>query len=191
MLGELLDERIVGYLDPGAEALIEALNKPPLLLTTSSCIGRITVVEGEEHWSRRRARVVYKTHDPITVEEVSRVLRRGFESLWLKVSGPIVHFRTLRLSCAFYALSAARRHGFKHSGVVSKHPRLGYAFEVMSSVQMIAPLRLRGVDLVSEEALELLVSESNALLEKSRRRLDALARELSQNPGFCALDTLE
>lgn len=187
----LLEERLIGYLDPGAEEVLRMLNTPPLLFTTSSCVGRITVIEGEEHWSRKRARVVYKTHDFITVQELKKVMTRGFSTLWLKVSGPIVHLRTPRLSCALYVLVVARRHGFKHSGVVSRHPRLGYTFEVMSSLQMIAPLRLRGADIVDESKLDLLVLEANKLLKASREKLVSFSRELSERHEPCALGTRE
>ncbi|MEM0341085.1 MAG: hypothetical protein QXN05_02180 [Acidilobaceae archaeon] len=191
VLEGLLEERLIGYLDPGAEEVLNKLNSPPLLLTTSSCIGRITLVEGEEHWSRKRARVVYKTHDFIEISELNKTLARGFSTLWLKVSGPIIHFRTPRLACAFYALSLARKHGFKHSGVVSRHSRLGYSLELMSSIQMIVPLRLKGVDLFNESKLEILVSEANALFRESRKRLTDLSQELSETPGLCGLNTLE
>ncbi len=170
---EIYEERLIGYLDPGAERYLERFNATPRAWTTSSCLGRITVVEARYHWLRRGARVVYKTHDPITPGELEKVMSRGFQDLWLKVTGPIVHFKVETQSCAFSILRAARASGFKHSGIISGGSEL--TVEVMSSASFQAPLRLGGIDLYRGQALGLLADLANETLLEGRSRLDRLA----------------
>ncbi|MEN2999837.1 MAG: hypothetical protein ABDH61_04605 [Acidilobaceae archaeon] len=176
LLAGLREERLIGYLDPGAESFLELLNRPALVVTTSSCTGRITVVEGEWHWLRENARIVFKTHDPVTREELERAAKRFSERLWVKLTGPILHLRTPSLRCAAKLLSHARSSGFKHSGIISLSSR-GHTVELMSGVQLALPLL--GGDL--GELAEIL---NRALLE-GRRRLGELTAKVSSDPGAC------
>lgn len=176
----IYEERIIGYLDPGAERFLRALNSHPGLWTTSSCTGRITVVEGERHWERGRTRVVYKTHDPITVAELMRVLSRPFRNLWLKATGPIIHFQTKSLRCAVKLLETARTSGFKHSGIFHA-TREAITIEVIAPTRVDAPLRVGGLDLHTERGLNLLVAKANEALLDGRKRLEKLAKALATN----------
>lgn len=169
----LYDERVIGYLDPGAEKVLLKLNSKPLLWTTSSCTGRISIVEGLHHWERSRARIVYKTHTTVTLGEVLRVLSRPFKDLWLKATGPIIHFQTPSHNCAFNLLEAARRAGFKHSGVISSSEV--YTVEVIAPTRIDAPLRLDWNDLYTMEGLKILVEAANRVLTEGRNRLERLS----------------
>ncbi|MCX8195596.1 MAG: hypothetical protein N3F67_00705 [Acidilobaceae archaeon] len=175
LTSQLREERLIGYLDPGAERYLELLNRPLLIATTSSCTGRITVIEGEWHWLRDEARIVFKTHEPVSEEELRRVRSRFSGRLWLKLTGPIVHLRTPSLRCAARVLSHARASGFKHSGLISLSKR-GHTVELMSGVQLAFPL------LSLPEGLAALLNE--ALLE-GRRRLWELSRRVAEDPGPC------
>ncbi len=172
----LFEERVIGYLDPGAEAFLRSLNARGNLWTTSSCIGRIAVVEGRFHWERGGSRIVYKTHDPLSLEELLRVLARPFPDLWLKASGPIIHFQTPRLECALSLLETARNTGFKHSGIISGGQV--YTIEVAAPTRIDAPLRVGRRDLYTIDGLAVLVEKANEALLEGRRRLERLARSV-------------
>ncbi len=175
----LVEERLIGYLDPGAEEVLLKLNKPAKLETTSSCMGRVSIVEGEWHWMRDEARIVYKTHDTLTLDEVERVLSRPFTDLWLKASGPIIHLKSSSIECAHSLIQLARIHGFKHSGIISAQ-RGGHAVvELMSSLEMSLPLRVRNRDIIREESLVEVVGLANRIVNLGRRRLYSLAEVVS------------
>ena len=177
----LYEERVIGYLDPGAEAFLRRLNSREKLWTTSSCIGRIAVVEGRFHWERGDARIVFKTHDPLSLEELLRVLSRPFPDLWLKASGPIIHFQAPSLDCALSLLEAARRAGFKHSGVISGGEV--YTVEVVAPTRIDAPLRIAWRNLHTIDGLSLLVEKANEALMEGRRRLERLAVAVESLPN--------
>jgi len=186
------EERDIGYLDPGISGILERLNALPLVATTSSCIGRIALVEGEWHWERDEgARIVYKTHGTLREEDILTVIARGYKNLWLKATGPILHIRTPTMDCALHILSAARRAGFKHSGIISAGSPGGIVVELIAATQIYAPLILEGRRLVrlDRESLAQLVKTANETVQEGRRRLEELARILASEPGACADST--
>ncbi len=170
----LYEERVIGYLDPGSEQILLKLNSRPNLWTTSSCIGRITIVEGRFHWERESSRIVYKTHDPISPNEILRVMARPFKDLWLKATGPIIHFQTISDGCAFSLLETARRAGFKHSGIISASNGT-YTVEIIAPTRIDTPLRIDGKDLHTTQGIALLATKANEALLEGRRRLHKLA----------------
>ena len=173
----IMEDRLIGYLDPHIDPILAAINEIPLLATTSSCIGRITIVEGRRYWLRDNARIVYKTHDPISVDDIERVMRRPFTDLWLVASGPILHLKTPSFRCGLEVIATARNAGFKHSGLISASEL--YVVELMSSTQIYAPLRSRGKDLVERSSIGLLASLANETVAEGRQRLSRLVESLT------------
>lgn len=185
-LKAIWEDRVIGYLDPGAEKFLYLLNKPALIATTSSCTGRITIVEGRWHWERGGARVVYKTHESLERRVLeSHLAKSYYGDLWLKVTGPIIHLRTPRLLCAHHIIKHARVSGFKHSGIISLDNVRGHVVEVMSGVQLMVPLKRGGRLLLNVEPLENIVSMANEALKEGRGRLETLASKVSSEPGPC------
>lgn len=178
----ILEDAIIGYLDPGSLGLLEMLNRPARVATLSSCIGRITLVAGRRPWSRREAYIAFKTHDRITVDDIVRVAGRGFRNLWLKATGPILHVKTDSMECAMHMLSQARPYGFKHSGIISVSHE-GVVVEFMSAVDVTMPLVIDGSPVAT--GLEKLVDEVNDAVHGARQLLHEFARQLSSHPGPC------
>ncbi len=167
------EERLIGYLDPGAEKYLLKLNNK-LMQTTSSCTGRITFVEGRWHWLRDSARIVFKTHAKVTVAEVAAVLSKPFNDLWLKVTGPIIHVKVSNYTTASKLLAIAREAGFKHSGVMAMQE--GYIMvELLSAVQLSMPVKIGGTWTITPSSIGLLVDVSNSALEEGWRRLSRLS----------------
>ncbi len=188
-LSSLLEERLVSYLDPGAEEILLKINSLRDVVTTSSCIGRITIVEAKFPWERREeSRIVFKSHYQINEFEVALVVSRDLSPLWLKVTGPIIHMRVRSLDCASKILEIARRSGFKHSGIISID-REGpgcCTLEINSPTQMITPLKTsRGV-IVRGQDLKIVVKLANEILLEGRRRLKSLVNNLEEARGFCS-----
>lgn len=184
----IVGERDVGYLDPGIAGVLETLNSLGKVETTSSCIGRVTIVEGPVHWARDPgSRIVFKTHSKISPPDIIRVIGRGYRNLWLKATGPILHLATSSMECASHILSLARSYGFKHSGILSVKPDR-IVVELLSAAQLAVPLRIEGALVVSltEEALETLARVANETVEWGRRRLEGLVSALTSAPGPCS-----
>ncbi|MGC8566410.1 MAG: tRNA-wybutosine modification methyltransferase TYW3 [Caldisphaera sp.] len=174
----LLLERIIGYLDPFAEEYLIKLNNNEIS-TSSSCMGRITVIEGKWHWERNRARIVLKSHKPITIYDLSNVIARPFDNLWLKVTGPIIHLKTNKISCAFLILDSARKSGFKHSGIFSNSNGL-YTVELLSAIQIAMPLKINNTYTINPSSLNNVIEIANNALLEGHRRLNKLVELTSE-----------
>ncbi len=183
----IVEERDVGYLDPGIASILERLNSLPGLATTSSCIGRVALVEGRVHWGRDEdSRILYKTHGEVTVEEIVRVLSRGTPDVWLKATGPIMHVRARSLGCALHLLSLARESGFKHSGIIAHSSEGGSVVELLSAAQMAVPLVVGGSPVFSStRQLALIAEKANMTVREGRARLARLVDQIAGSPGSC------
>lgn len=184
----LLEERDIGYLDPGIEELLDAINSVPGLATTSTCTGRAAIVEAKAPWERGEAesRIVYKTHGPLDPLEIARAVSGPYCDLWLKIGPPIIHVRARSLDCAIHLLGLARRAGFKHSGIISAGGPSGVAVEIMSGAQVSFPLRLSCRDLLRPGAETELAGLARLVMEENRERLRRLAKMIRGDPGPCA-----
>jgi tRNA wybutosine-synthesizing protein 3 len=177
----LLEERMVAYLDPGAEWVLRALNEPPGLSTTSSCMGRIALIEGEWPWERRlTTRIVYKTHTWLSLERIALELSKPYKDLWLKVTGPIIHVRVSTLECGEWLLSTAREEGFKHSGAITLGARGGCCVvEIAAPTGFSCPLRLGWLNFYGVNQLKAIVRRANRALALGRKRLARLTTRIS------------
>lgn len=184
----LIEERDIGYLDPGIEDVLDRLNSLRGVATLSTCIGRVSIVEAEKPWERgeEASRVVYKTHGAVGEEDIERILSLGLCNLWLKASGPIMHLRVASLECALHILGYARRSGFKHSGIISVGGERGVVIELMSATQVTMPLRIACKDLVYPGRTGIVAEIANNTVEEGRRRLSELVSLLASDPGPCS-----
>lgn len=179
------EDKLIGYLDPGIKPILEKLNSIALIATTSSCIGRITIIEGRKPWSRSDSMIIYKTHTSPDPDRIRRVLSRPFKNIWIKATGPILHMRTPRLECASRLLEVFRPYGFKHSGIISLDSRRGYTVELMSGVDVTAPIRMDGIQFIDVDSLVLMARMLYEFIEEARRGLTEAVEEIRSQPGSC------
>jgi len=176
----MVEDREIGYLDPGIEEVLEEFFRRPKAYTTSSCSGRVTIVDAPWPWSRDESSIVYRSHSPVSVEEVEGILRqKAVHTLWLIAAGPIIHVETMDMEEAFSILEAARQAGFKHSGILSASGK-GFLVELQTGVRMTIPLKTGEKLLVSPERLPLIVEMANRAVAEGRRRLERLKEELGK-----------
>ena len=161
----------IGYLDRDLVPLLVLLNRDRDIYTTSSCSGRIVVVDGPVPWIREETSVVFKSHIPVTRLEVDFVFKKTpHQSYWLIVTGPIIHLSTASLRKALDILRKARTAGFKHSGIIHISHARGIFVELVTGVYAAQLLRTQSTSLISElEVEELLATFNNALIEGKKR----------------------
>ncbi len=169
------EDREIGYLDQGIETLLEKIFSIQGLFTTSSCTGRISLLEGEWPWERDDTRVLFKRHGFVGFKEIKRVLEDlgNIDNVWLHVMGPILHVSAADLAIANKFLEVARESGFKHSGIISCS-RKGISIEIMSGIQMSAPIKRNGEQLVSDTVLSSMIDIANDMLKEGWKRLRRL-----------------
>jgi len=174
----LWEDLEIGYLDKDLVDILVELFLRPKSFTTSSCSGRIVLMDADMPWDKDETMIVFKKHEPIELREVLEVAEKPIaHRLWLSVQGPIIHVETLDIDEAFVVLEAARRAGFKHSGILAS-TRKGVLVELRTGIRVNIPLREPTAWLVEKDALPRIVELANTALGQAKERLDRLRAEL-------------
>ena len=177
----MLEDKEIGYLDPGIESLLEAFFEKEGLYTTSSCIGRITILHGLYPWDRDSTSIIFKKHGKIGKETVLNYLRgASYENIWLRVTGPIIHVICKDEKWAQWIIDLARKSGFKHSCIFSLKD--GIVVEIMSSIQVTMPLKIEGTPVVCEDKLPIIVALVNSLWERGVTSAESLRKLIESSP---------
>lgn len=173
----LWEDLEIGYLDEDILPVLVEFFARPKTYTSSSCSGRIVVIDADYPWEKEETMIIFKKHTPITVEEIKKIMSTPHQSiLWLSLQGPIYHVYAKDLDEAKEILEIARRAGFKHSGIlVLGKPVL---VELRTGIKIVTPLKDRQSTFVKEEDLPKLVELYNRALEEAKQKNKRLLEEL-------------
>jgi tRNA wybutosine-synthesizing protein 3 len=177
-LERIARDKEVGYIDIRIIDLLEAINRIEALYTTSSCSGRIAIIDSDWPWEKDDTFTVFKSHEKISESDIKTIIEMmPKERYWLMVRGPILHVIAKDLESAKKLLRLARESGFKHSGVMDV-TSTGYLVELISSSQITMPLRDKYAIYVDKENLHMLIMLSNEILENSWLRINKLKEKI-------------
>ncbi len=173
-------DKEIGYLDPDIEPLLKVINSRKKCYTTSSCSGRITIIDSVKPWVRGESEVVFKKHSKVVPEELLVYLKATPKyAFWVQATGPILHIITLDLNEAKLILEAGRRSGFKHSGIMSVSSK-GFLVELVSGSQVNILLRTREAIVINPESINTIAEVLNSVIDEARVRIEKLKRELEK-----------
>lgn len=168
---------------PALRSLLRAVNSRPGLYTTSSCAGRVALLELSGPGAKAGSRFLGKWHDGASVDELRKAASRYRKGqVWLIAQGPILHVACDGQDAALALLKAAQAAGFKRSGIVAAGPRR-WVVEVLSTERMDVPLGRGGELLVNGPYFDHLVQLGNSLLRRSRAKMARLEREVERCPS--------
>ncbi len=167
-----------GRVDAKIIPLLEEINSIPYYYTTSSCAGRIVVLELPQLGDKKNAVFLGRWHRMVyrrEVEETFRKSSRGY--IWFLAQSPIFHVAAYTMEDADRLLKAGYAAGFKHSGLKNIGDKI--IVELTSTERLDAPIGRDGLILCSEEYLELLVENANLVIKRGEEKLMRLKREVS------------
>ncbi|MFH0977728.1 MAG: tRNA wybutosine-synthesizing 3 family protein [Candidatus Woesearchaeota archaeon] len=166
-----------GEIDKEILTLVDQLNKHPNYYTTSSCAGRIVVLEKQ----RRKCdnRFIFSSHSKAKAEEVVECLSKiGKNPVWFKQESVILHVCCKDLESADRLLDCARKAGLKHSGIISVKTRI--IAELVGTEAMETLFATNGKVIAAKEYVKLLVEEANRKLATNKKRIELLERILAE-----------
>ena len=166
-----------GRVDYDLMDLLNLINNLGDYYTTSSCSGRIQVIEARMPGDKYSIRVLGKWHWTISLEDLLEALKKGEKNVWLMAQPPILHVAARSFEDALKIMSLARKSGFKHSGVQVFKPDRVHV-EIMASEEMTVTLIWKGVWIVNRRELSLLVEISNELLKRAKEKLQRFKRAI-------------
>ncbi|WP_240910606.1 MULTISPECIES: hypothetical protein [unclassified Thermococcus] len=162
-----------GKVDEDIIGLLLLINSIKGIYTTSSCSGRIGIIEEPALGAKPLSRWLIKVHRLIEFEEAKEALKNAKEGIiFLKSQPPIFHVVAEDLEKAKKLHELGLASGFKYTTfkVISKR----YLVEINATEYLTAPLGKDGKVLVDDEYLRFAIEIGNEMLKRSKGRLTRL-----------------
>ena len=169
------DKSNVGEIDAPIQELCNIINSTEHYFTTSSCSGRITLIDDQD--KKSPGVFSFRSHEKVEFDD----LKRGLVDAAAKVSDGIVMFKQepclVVVSCKdrdkqWELFSEARNNGWKKSGILSLDRKL--LVELMSSENISFPVIKDGEIIVSDEMLKVVLEKANFNLSKGWSKIEGL-----------------
>jgi tRNA wybutosine-synthesizing protein 3 len=170
-------------IDEGILSILDLINNIEGFYTSSSCAGRIIILEIPHIGDKRRAKFLGIWHRPIHPEEIQTAASSATTGLlWLLAQAPILHIGVQTPELAESMIKTAISSGFKNSGVKSTGKKI--VIEVASTERLDAPIGRDGILFCEEKYLFLLVEIANEVIERSRKKLEKFEKILGKTTIF-------
>ena len=176
-LNSLIKAKNEKKLDEDIEDIINIINSNKEYFTTSCCSGRIVLLEIPEIGDKKAAKFIGKWHRKIQYNELAESIKSAKSGmLWLLAQSPIIHIITNSYFLADKIINIAISSGFKNSGF--KSVKNNIIVEICSTERFDCPIGNNGKLLISDEHLEFLLQISNHIINRSRKKLKKLEKNL-------------
>lgn len=163
-------------MDDKISGLCAKINSKGDYYTTSSCAGRILLIQREKR--KMPSLFLFVTHNKTGFNELKKELARlGKKSrklVYFKQEPCILHAACQSLGAAQKFLEWAKLAGWKKLGIIAIHRRI--VVEISSTEKIEMPILNKGKILVSDEFLRLLVKEANSHLERVWEKIKRLKK---------------
>ena len=151
--------------------------------TSSSCAGRILLLELPEGENKKDSRFHFKRHGTVTESEIRSSLGQSSKGeLWFKVDPFILHIGCADLEDGRVILAAMKEAGVKRGGIIVAEPGK-FIIEFQGSQGLSVPVKKDGTILVGEKHLDYLVQRANEKVRKNYRQLERLEAILRKRLG--------
>ncbi|AHL22813.1 tRNA(Phe) 7-((3-amino-3-carboxypropyl)-4-demethylwyosine(37)-N(4))-methyltransferase Taw3 [Thermococcus nautili] len=168
-----------GKVDEDIIDLLLLINSIRGIYTTSSCSGRIGIIEEPALGAKPLSRWLIKVHREMTFPEAKKALEKAREGLiFLKSQPPIFHVVAEDLEKAKRLHELGLASGFKYTTfkVISNR----YLVEINATEYLTAPLGRDGKILVSDDYLRFALEIGNSMLRRSKGRLPRLMKNFEK-----------
>ncbi|XP_056388665.1 tRNA wybutosine-synthesizing protein 3 homolog [Hyla sarda] len=162
-----------GSVDKDIEEVVRDINLQDCYFTTSSCSGRIILIDENPDVSlvqKENCSWLFVTHDLCTKEDVFSGLQKASGDAVLKFEPFVLHVQCRTLEDAQLLHGVAINSGFRNSGItVGKKGKIIMA--VRSTHCLEVPLSHKAKCLVSDEYVEFLVQTASLKMEENKKRI--------------------
>ncbi len=180
-MSKLTDALSENLVDKKIIPIISIINKSPEYYTTSSCAGRIVLMQIPNVGDKKNAVFLGRWHRKIDLKDLNQAAENADKGqLWLIAQSPIFHIACISEESAEKILKIAYTAGFKHSSIKSLG-KTRIIVEVCSTERMDFPLGEDGEILCNEKFLGFLVKISNELIDRLHNKLDSFYKILKKN----------
>jgi tRNA wybutosine-synthesizing protein 3 len=157
-----LDEEII--------SLLRKINDSPMYYTSSSCAGRIVILELPCIGDKKNAHFLGRWHRAITLQEFFHAVKKAKKGyLWLLAQSPILHIIADSSKDAEVLVKSAISCGFKNSGLRSIGKK--NVVEICSTERLDAPIGKDQILFYHDKYINELVELVNNVLLRSKLKL--------------------
>lgn len=165
-------------IDKDIKPLIDLINSLKDYYTTSSCSGRILLIEKKSD-KKQDARFAFAEHKTANFKEIKESLKKlPKNDLWLKQESIIMHICCRNLEAAEKLLKIVRDLGIKRAGIININKRI--IIEIIGTEAMETIIARDGKRLVNDDYLKILVKETNSKLERNKKKIGELYGKLKK-----------
>jgi len=173
---EKIDKSKKQSVDKDIKPIVDFLNSSENYYTTSSCSGRIMLIEKPESGKKHDAEWLFLTHETADAEDIKKNIKGN--NVWFKQEGAILHVCCKTMDDAEKLLDIVRAEGFKRSGMINFRKRI--ILEIISTELVEAPV-VKGGNIIADDAyIAELVNSANKNMEKNKERMKRLFSRLAQ-----------
>jgi tRNA wybutosine-synthesizing protein 3 len=157
--------------------ILRILNGIEGVYTSSSCAGRILLLQIPRLGDKRGAAFLGIWHRSIVSEEITMAASKATQgSLWLLAQAPILHMGVQTNELANILIKTAVLSGFKNSAMKSTGKKT--IIELSSTERLDAPIGRNGCLYCEGDYLHLLTEIANEVIERSQQKLIRLEGNL-------------
>jgi len=175
------DKSKIGKVDPEIRDLIDFLNKSHDFYTTSSCSGRIMLIELSKDNRKDKAEWLFYSHERVSFSDIIKALRKykSKKELWFKQEPLILHICSKNLGNAKKLISLAIQSGFKKASIIALSRRI--IIEIRGTDYISTLVGKNGKILVDEKYLREVLSIANKKLESNLKKKDGLFKSIRKS----------
>ena len=168
-----------GEVDNDIIPLLDKINSLPDFYTTSSCSGRIVLLNIPEVGDKKDAKFLCKWHREVEKEEFEGCLKKYEKHyLFLIMQSPIIHVVATDLEQAKEIMRISLSCGFKYTSI--KKIEAGKVLvEVLSTENLHIPIARDGKIMINEEQITFFLDMANKLLIRAKGKLKCLEEKIS------------
>ncbi len=153
--------------------LLDIINSYEEYYTSSSCFGRIVLLEIPKIGDKINAKFLGKWHRKIKKKELLDSIEKSYAGqLWFLVQPPIIHIFSKDIDSGDKLVKKAISCGFKNSGFRSVKRNI--VIEVTSTERIDVPLGKDGKFFFNKDYLDILVSLANKEFERFSKKFERL-----------------
>ncbi|MGA1848015.1 MAG: tRNA-wybutosine modification methyltransferase TYW3 [Thermoplasmatota archaeon] len=180
--------RSEGLVDPEVVPLLDAINRLPGAVTTSSCSGRFQLIQVPDLGDKQGSNILGKWHRKVTSGEVIEAYSTwdGSGQVHLLVQPLLVHVRCRDVATTAMIRNLAQEGGLKFSTVRSlklgndgQVVEWGAVVEMMGTERMEVPIHCIDGEVVAK-ILPALIDHGNGLMDRTRSNIDRMVRLFSE-----------
>lgn len=165
-------------IDKDIKKLVELINSMPDYYTTSSCSGRISLIEISESGRKNETKWLLVKHAKVDFEEIEDALKKiSRKTIWLLEESMILHICCCNLEAAKKMLKICRGAGLKRAGIITFGRKI--MIEAFGTEKLETIVAEKGTVIVSDDYLKVLIREANKKHANNLKKIEKLYNKIN------------